>query len=39
LLPLRLEWPLGRPLIPIDPPGTLIFKIGLSKPLGRNGAT
>jgi hypothetical protein len=39
LLPLRLEWPLGRPLIPFGPPGTLVFKLGLIKPLGQNGAT
>jgi hypothetical protein len=39
LLPLRLEWPLGRPLIPFGPPGTLVFELGLIKPLGRNGAT
>jgi hypothetical protein len=39
LLLLRLEWPLGRPLIPFGPPGTLVFKIGLIKPLRRNGAT
>jgi hypothetical protein len=28
LLPLRLEWPLGRPLIPFGPLRTLVFKIG-----------
>jgi hypothetical protein len=28
LLQLRLEWPLGRPLIPFGPPGTLVFQIG-----------
>ncbi len=39
LLPLRLEWPLGRPLILFGAPGTLLFKLGLIKPLRRNGAT
>ncbi len=28
-----------RPLILIGPPGTLLFKLGLIKPLRRNGAT
>jgi hypothetical protein len=39
LLLLRLEWPLGRPLIPFGSLGTLVFKLGLIKPLGQNGAT
>ncbi len=38
LLPLKLEWTLGRPLIPFGLPGTLAFKLGLIKPLGQNGA-
>ncbi len=36
---LRLGWPLGRPLISFSPLGTLVFKLGLIKPLGRNGVT
>ncbi len=39
LLLLRLEWPFGRPLIPFGPLRTLVFKLGLIKPLRRNGAT
>ncbi len=38
-LSLRLGCPLGRPLIPFGPPGTLVFKLGLIKPLGWNGVT
>jgi hypothetical protein len=38
-LPSRLGWPLGRPLIPFGPPETLVFKLGLIKPLGQNGVT
>jgi hypothetical protein len=34
---LRLGWPLGRPLIPFNPPETLLFKLGLIRPLGQNG--
>ncbi len=38
-LPLRLGWPLGRPSTSFDPPGNLVFRIGLIRPLGQNGVT
>jgi hypothetical protein len=36
---LKLGWPLGRPSTPFGPLGNLVFKLGLIKPLGRNGVT
>jgi hypothetical protein len=36
-LPLKLGWPPGRPSIPFGPPGNLVFRLGLNRPLGRNG--
>ncbi len=38
-LSLRLGWPLGRPSTPFGPPGNLVFRLGLIRPLGRNGVT
>ncbi len=38
-LPLKLGWPLGRPSTPFSPPENLVFRLGLIRPLGRNGVT
>jgi len=38
-LSLRFGWPLGRPSTPFGPPGNLVFRLGLIRPLGQNGVT